>query len=541
MFCGNCGAQLADGTKFCPNCGAPVAAPQASAPQMQVAPVIQAAPEPEPVAAPSPEQAAQVEEPVTTEPVMQTAPAPEPVNVPEANSEEEKTVLLQPEYRQPSQPAAQVAPQFQGQPAQNPYMQQPQFQQVPYGQPVAPQPQGQPVASQYQGQPVPPVAPQPQGQPVAPQYQGQPVQPVAPQFVEQPAYNQMGIPQPVKKKKSALPIICIIIAIIILIGGGVGAYLYMSSPYQKSLKAIDAEDYETVAALYPELTKDEDKDTVNAAMDGVFTQACSDYINKYMTYDEVKDLAATLKPVLSGNSSYTNGLNKVETIETSRQKFEKAEELFNNEEYFEAYDTYQEVSSEDTENYSTAQDRMVVCEDFMHLDTKLMGTWMFSFDGADRLAAEMDGVDFTNEIMCDVYFEFYDDYSLYVYMDVDKIVDQMLPETIEAGYAQLIAETGYDRSTIDDMFESVYGFTYGDFIEATFRDGLSDIDNSEVYTWEVVDRNQLHFIEPDEYYTIKFDGNDIVTIDASESADSEFFGSILEDMNTTVIELTRVD
>ena len=165
MFCGSCGAQLAEGQNFCPNCGAALSA-EATTPQPEVAPVQQSQP---------------LDQQVTQQPIDQPAV-----------QSSEQQVYAQPAEQQPyAQPAAQQSyDQSYAQPAaQQPYAQD------PYGQPAAQQPYAQPAAQQpYAQDPyAQPGAQQPYGQ----QYQqpGQPAYPVTymPAAAEvHPEYQQLG-------------------------------------------------------------------------------------------------------------------------------------------------------------------------------------------------------------------------------------------------------------------------------------------------------------------------------------------------------------
>lgn len=96
MFCSNCGAQLAEGTKFCAVCGTPVQAAPVAEPEVAEVPAPEAAaPEYVPVeAAPVVEEPAYVP-PVEAAPVYE-APAEEPAPVYAAPVEEPAPVYTPP-------------------------------------------------------------------------------------------------------------------------------------------------------------------------------------------------------------------------------------------------------------------------------------------------------------------------------------------------------------------------------------------------------------------------------------------------------------
>ena len=102
-FCGNCGAQVPNGTKFCPACGKPII----SATPQDLSAVT---PSPAPAPAPVPEQA--------------PTPAPEPIPVQQAQPVQEQ-VVTPPPVQPMQQPVQQSVVPPTPQPVQQPVQQQP--------------------------------------------------------------------------------------------------------------------------------------------------------------------------------------------------------------------------------------------------------------------------------------------------------------------------------------------------------------------------------------------------------------------------------
>ena len=221
MFCNKCGNPLIEGAMFCGVCGAKVAEMPVPA-TAAAAPVVEAvAPAAEYVQQTAEAVAAPVAEAVA--PVVEAAPVAEAVApVVEAAPKAVEEIV--------AAPAAQAAPVYQ-QPVQQPAFQQPQ---QPVQQPVFQQPQ-QPV--QPGQQPVFQQPVQPGQQPV---FQ-QPVQP-GQQPMYQPVYPQVQPQQPVpKKKKSKAPIIIIgiLLILVILAGSGIAYLTFFDRNGDKTYFGID--------------------------------------------------------------------------------------------------------------------------------------------------------------------------------------------------------------------------------------------------------------------------------------------------------------
>ena len=252
MFCNKCGNPLIEGAMFCGVCGAkvaemPVPATAAAAPVVEaVAPAAEyvqqtaeavAAPVAEAVA-PVVEAAPKAVEEIVAAPAAAVAPAAEYVQqtaeAAAAPAAEAVAPVVEAAPKAVEEvaaaPAAQAAPVYQ-QPVQQPAFQQPQ---QPVQQPVFQQPQ-QPV--QPGQQPVFQQQVQPGQQPV---FQ-QPVQP-GQQPMYQPVYPQVQPQQPVpKKKKSKAPIIIIgiLLILVILAGSGIAYLTFFDRNGDKTYFGID--------------------------------------------------------------------------------------------------------------------------------------------------------------------------------------------------------------------------------------------------------------------------------------------------------------
>ncbi len=264
MFCNKCGNPLIEGAMFCGVCGAkvaemPVPATAAAAPVVEaVAPAAEyvqqtaeavAAPVAEAVA-PVVEAAPKAVEEIVAAPAAAVAPAAEYVQqtaeAAAAPAAEAVAPVVEAAPKAVEEvaaaPAAQAAPVYQ-QPVQQPAFQQPQ---QPVQQPAFQQPQ-QPVQQPVFQQPQQPVQPgqqpvfQQQVQPGQQPVFQQPVQP-GQQPMYQPVYPQVQPQQPVpKKKKSKAPIIIIgiLLILVILAGSGIAYLTFFDRNGDKTYFGID--------------------------------------------------------------------------------------------------------------------------------------------------------------------------------------------------------------------------------------------------------------------------------------------------------------
>lgn len=460
MFCTNCGSNLPDGTKFCTNCGASVEQPAA-----QAAPAPEATPAPE-VAFTAPEVSV-VETPVA--PVVETPIAPV-VETPVAPVVETPVAPVE----TPVQPVYQ-------QPVQNQYQQPVQPEQPVYQQPVQPQ-------YQQQTQPAPDVYAQAA---MASQNAYQ-------QAYQQNAYQQVPVQNPApsakpKKKGKVGLIIGIIAAVLVVAIGAVAAISFMNSPSQKLKKAIEAKDMNAICDIYGELTKAEDIEKAQSAVLEDLNNAYDAFYNETGSYDEFIKISNLLgTEVLADNDYYQNTVRNAKDIKESRDAYAMAEELFAQEEYEEAYIYYSKVSSDDTK-YSDAQNKMVTCEENTNYEDKLIGSWVVSFEASGMMDEEDLGFALTEPLYCDLYFDFYSDYSGFFYLDADKFIAGLIDPMYDA-LVEMYGEMGYSEAYLDElMIENGFG-GLRDYVEtlcysSEFFDA-SDV--SQAFTWEL-DKDQLIF------------------------------------------------
>ena len=261
-------------------------------------------------------------------------------------------------------------------------------------------------------------------------------------------------------KKNHGPIIATIITIVLLLaaGGGLCYYLYYIKPFNDIKTAIENEDIDEVVDLYGNLRRDDDRLYVQEEMLGYFEKTVKSYKREKIDFDEVEDLYKLLgKSLLKKDEDFEDLMEFAENLRDSRDNYDKAEELFETEDYETAIEYYSLVWEED-DNYNDAQLKITECEEniariqaelLAQMAEGVVGNWITYIDLsgviADYLAIE-DNFDFN----VGLWLTFNDDGTGAYGVDEQSIKDACADSSDvlnEVAYDYL-AEMGYDESMI---------------------------------------------------------------------------------------------
>ena len=168
---------------------------------------------------------------------------------------------------------------------------------------------------------------------------------------------------PPKKSKKLIPLIAGLI-IFILLGGGIGGYFLYQKHIDKQADAViaylDDEEYDNALKIYEKYSgkKASFDNLVTGEVKNVVNKVTDSYIQNELDYDsaikKLNDLGAFNSKELDTVISDANSL--IESVETSRIAYNDAVNFFQAGQYEDAINKYNEVISEDSKNYTNAQD-----------------------------------------------------------------------------------------------------------------------------------------------------------------------------------------
>ncbi len=300
-----------------------------------------------------------------------------------------------------------------------------------------------------------------------------------------------------KKEKSeksggAGVVIAIIILVLILAGAGVGAYLFLNSPYNKIKKAIAENDITTVCELYSELNNDEQKEYVGNSMWNYVVDLESQYQDEKIDYDTaMADIKAINKSVLKNDKELKSLIEDMDALNASRTAYDTAEKAFKKGDYEKAYDNYALVIKDDS-NYKKAQKQMEECLALMI--PPVTGKYRLDFDMGDSFLEGIstgDTSQYTISMPSAMILEFNEDGTGSMYIDEDAMnagLEQAMDDLVGIYYDLLEQETGLSKIEIDAMLYNAGYNSLEDMVKDEFD--FSDYDVSALsatFTYEVND------------------------------------------------------
>ena len=315
--------------------------------------------------------------------------------------------------------------------------------------------------------------------------------------VEPPKKAKKAKKEKKKKEKSeksggAGVVIAIIILVLILAGAGVGAYLFLNSPYNKIKKAIAENDITTVCELYSELNNDEQKEYVGNSMWNYVVDLESQYQDEKIDYDTaMADIKAINKSVLKNDKELKALIEDMDALNGSRTAYDTAEKAFKKGDYEKAYDNYALVIKDDS-NYKKAQKQMEECLALMI--PPVTGKYRLDFDMGDAFLEGIstgDTSQYTISMPSAMILEFNEDGTGSMYIDEDAMnagLEQAMDDLVGIYYDLLEQETGLSKIEIDAMLYNAGYNSLEDMVKDEFD--FSDYDVSALsatFTYEVND------------------------------------------------------
>lgn len=315
--------------------------------------------------------------------------------------------------------------------------------------------------------------------------------------VEPPKKAKKAKKEKKKKEKSeksggAGVVIAIIILVLILAGAGVGAYLFLNSPYNKIKKAIAENDITTVCELYSELNNDEQKEYVGNSMWNYVVDLESQYQDEKIDYDTaMADIKAINKSVLKNDKELKALIEDMDALNGSRTAYDTAEKAFKKGDYEKAYDNYALVIKDDS-NYKKAQKQMEECLALMI--PPVTGKYRLDFDMGDAFLEGIstgDTSQYTISMPSAMILEFNEDGTGSMYIDEDTMnagLEQAMDDLVGIYYDLLEQETGLSKIEIDAMLYNAGYNSLEDMVKDEFD--FSDYDVSALsatFTYEVND------------------------------------------------------
>lgn len=315
--------------------------------------------------------------------------------------------------------------------------------------------------------------------------------------VEPPKKAKKAKKEKKKKEKSeksggAGVVIAIIILVLILAGAGVGAYLFLNSPYNKIKKAIAENDITTVCELYSELNNDEQKEYVGNSMWNYVVDLESQYQDEKIDYDTaMADIKAINKSVLKNDKELKALIEDMDALNGSRTAYDTAEKAFKKGDYEKAYDNYALVIKDDS-NYKKAQKQMEECLALMI--PPVTGKYRLDFDMGDAFLEGIstgDTSQYTISMPSAMILEFDEDGTGSMYIDEDAMnagLEQAMDDLVGIYYDLLEQETGLSKIEIDAMLYNAGYNSLEDMVKDEFD--FSDYDVSALsatFTYEVND------------------------------------------------------
>ena len=172
-----------------------------------------------------------------------------------------------------------------------------------------------------------------------------------------PNQNPGNIPPAGGKKKGKAGIVILILVLVVLLAGGAAAaFLFLNRPIHKISKALEENDLETVAQLYPRLSNDEDRAEVSEKLLEYAESRKDAYLNEEADYETVQRELEEM-------------LELLELLKDSRDSYQEAEKYRAEGSYQMALAAYAEVIPEDTLYYDRAREAMETAKDELVQDS----------------------------------------------------------------------------------------------------------------------------------------------------------------------------
>lgn len=320
------------------------------------------------------------------------------------------------------------------------------------------------------------------------------------------------------KKKTLIKRILFIVIPIVLVLGAIGGFLmWYFAPANRINRALEAEDYQTVTALYDELydrLKDEQTEAIQERLYSVAKDYHDDYLKEKVEYDDVADYyKLVMESVLSYHRKTKKLFEEVETIHQSRIDYDKGIELMEAGDYLGAIEFFRKVSEIDElyidkalqyedsckqsyiaeliaeadvliaeEKYESARELIISAFDYFPEEDELTakleeitalmysdieGKWSTTYDFGDLIASEMGLSGYSLYFPAELMFEF-DGTTMKMYVNEDSIeeaLDAMCadPDSMDALY--VVAEQyGVNKLEADVLVKLFYGGSYSAFL-----------------------------------------------------------------------------
>lgn len=326
-------------------------------------------------------------------------------------------------------------------------------------------------------------------------------------------------------KKKSKKFILAIVAVLLIIGAAIlGFVLWYNLPINKINRAFEEGDIKEVVRLFPELTKDEDIDSVSARLRDMAGNYYDDYLDGDMSYDDTMAFFKLVsRKVLKKDKQVTKLINNINEIEQSRTDFNEALILMKDEDYLGAISLFNQVSKLDKANYKKAAAKIEECktaycenaieaadeliesgdyegalevvqealeilpddeallgklaEIMSQLDVDLAGKYTSTIDLGDLIAGELGLTGYNVYFPAVLVLELSDD-KLKIYVDPDSIESALNAltaneESMEAVYS-LADEYGINKKEADILIALTYGGSYAKFIMDNFGGEIQD-------------------------------------------------------------------
>lgn len=194
-------------------------------------------------------------------------------------------------------------------------------------------------------------------------------------------------------------------------------------------------------------------------------------------FKEIKDLVTSLgKSVMADDKDYSDYVEKVKNLNSSKEAFKDAEELYKKEDYVNALSSYEKVISDDKENYSDAQKRIEECIELTK--SSVEGNWQASIDMLPFFKSYIAdaSINYNMPLLVPLDLVFNEDGTGYISLDFNSVLSGLknlitvyLKDTIES---EALAE-GY--ASADEVMLSYYGVTLDEYLEQNIDDYLDDL------------------------------------------------------------------
>lgn len=261
-------------------------------------------------------------------------------------------------------------------------------------------------------------------------------------------------------------VIAIIAALVILAGAGAG--YWFTRPIYKAEKAMEVKDIVAVSDLYAKL-KTEEKEQIAKEVLDYSEELVDSYIEQDMDYDEVKEeLDKISSDMIDDEDGFDDIFDDMEKYKASRDAWDKANKLFEKEEYEAACDEYGKVIKDDYP-YEDAQKKIDECKEKMV--TQYAGDWCCSIDiGKGMLEKEGlgDYVDGGTSMTLKFIFVLKDDKTAELSVDADNFeqnFDSYIDVIIEGVIKKVAEENGLSVKEVNKILSSQLDMPFKDFIK----------------------------------------------------------------------------